>query len=75
MKNGFEKAERVFLSQYATTTTPHLKVIDKSGSCAVALLIVDSYAYTANVGDSRAIMSTKGGKETVDLTSDHKPSE
>jgi serine/threonine protein phosphatase PrpC len=33
--------------------------IDKSGSCAIILLIIDGMAYVANVGDSRAIMSAK----------------
>jgi protein phosphatase 2C family protein 2/3 len=31
--------------------------------------------YIANVGDSRAIMSTNGGHDIVELTNDHKPND
>jgi len=31
--------------------------------------------YVANLGDSRAIMSTNKGKNIKNLTNDHKPSE
>jgi len=30
---------------------------ERSGSCAIALLIIENRCYVANVGDSRAIMS------------------
>lgn len=30
---------------------------DKSGSCAIIILTVETECYVANVGDSRAIMS------------------
>jgi protein phosphatase 2C family protein 2/3 len=47
--------------------------VDNSGSCAIVILIVDDICYSANVGDSRAIMSAKGGREVLDLSMDHKP--
>jgi protein phosphatase 2C family protein 2/3 len=31
--------------------------------------------YIANVGDSRAVMSTDAGKNIIPLTNDHKPNE
>lgn len=45
----------------------------KSGSCALAVLIVGDIAYVANTGDSRAIMCVNGGKNYIQLTDDHKP--
>jgi len=48
-------------------------MLDRSGSCAIVLLIVDDVCYCVNVGDSRAIMSAAGGKYLVSLSLDHKP--
>jgi protein phosphatase 2C family protein 2/3 len=48
---------------------------DKSGSCAIACLLTDTHVYCANVGDSRAFMSTDKLLEIVELSNDHKPSE
>jgi protein phosphatase 2C family protein 2/3 len=45
----------------------------KSGSCAVAVLIVGDIAFVANTGDSRAVMCVNGGKNFVQITDDHKP--
>lgn len=47
--------------------------VQKSGSCAVAVLIVGDIAYVANTGDSRAIMCVNGGKNFIQITNDHKP--
>ena len=44
-----------------------------SGSCAVSVCVTTSSIYTINVGDSRAVMSIKNGREVVDLSRDHKP--
>jgi protein phosphatase 2C family protein 2/3 len=34
-----------------------LKIKEKSGSCAIVVMVVDDTVYIANVGDSRAILS------------------
>jgi serine/threonine protein phosphatase PrpC len=51
------------------------KNIDKSGSCALIVLIIDDKIYIGNVGDCRAIGSEQGGKQFYSLTKDHKPEE
>jgi len=48
---------------------------DKSGSCALVLMIVDETLYICNLGDSRAIISQQTGTSTYSLTRDHKPSD
>ena len=49
--------------------------IDKSGSCALIVLLIDDKVYIGNVGDCRAIVSEHGGKAFHSLTKDHKPEE
>ena len=41
----------------------------------ILLLKKDNICYTANVGDSRAIMSSDGGKVIQLMSVDHKPEE
>ena len=48
---------------------------ENSGSCAVVVLIVNTMCYVANVGDSRAILSSDSSSKAVPLTRDHKPSD
>ena len=71
IKLGFSKAEKNYLEKYAIDKNKELK--DKSGSCAVILLLVEDKIYIANVGDSRCLMSTKQGKKFIQITKDHKP--
>ena len=52
---------------------------DFSGSCALTIIIIgnilsrDNICYIANVGDSRAILSSHKGEKYMQLTTDHKP--
>lgn len=46
---------------------------DKSGSTAITVLIVGSACYIANVGDSRALLSSHKGMRIYSLSKDHKP--
>ena len=48
---------------------------DKSGSCAIVVLLVENACYVANVGDSRALMSASGGQKLFVLSRDHRPNE
>ena len=67
---GFEIAEKEFLLR-AESTNP----VDKSGSCAIILLIVGDICYVANLGDSRAVMCSEAGYKIYPLSKDHKPFE
>ena len=71
IKLAFNKAEKNFIENYALDKKKELK--DKSGSCAVVILIVDNKIYIANVGDSRCLLSMENGKKYIEVTKDHKP--
>lgn len=70
LREGVLKAESEFLKK---CLDPKGDLIEKSGSCALILLVVNETCYIANVGDSRAILSKNGGKQAISLTNDHKP--
>lgn len=72
IRRGFEKTEESFKSEVYTPGEP-LK--DKSGSCAIVILIVGQNCYVGNVGDSRAILSSHSGLKLHALSRDHKPSD
>lgn len=67
---GFAQAESAFF-EFSKNQSPR----DKSGSCAVVVLIVADVCYVANLGDSRAIMSGENGSKVYPLTKDHKPND
>jgi len=69
LKNGCRAGETEFMKRNLTT------VRDRSGSCAVILLVTPHKVYCANVGDSRAIMSRNFGQQKTSISEDHKPSE
>ena len=69
IKYGFEQADKIFLEKSVKDD----KIVDKSGSCALILLIVENKIYVANVGDSRCLISMKNGLIRKDVTRDHKP--
>jgi serine/threonine protein phosphatase PrpC len=49
--------------------------IERSGTCATTMLVIDDTCYIANTGDSRAIMSVNGGQQVITLSNDHKPTD
>ena len=71
IKLGFQKAEKDFINNYALNDKK--EIIDRSGSCAVIILIIDKKVYIANVGDSRCLLSMENGKKFIEVTKDHKP--
>mmetsp|Transcript_16666 Transcript_16666/g.29969 ORF Transcript_16666/g.29969 Transcript_16666/m.29969 type:complete len:399 (+) Transcript_16666:167-1363(+) len=70
---GFRAAELAFAKFSAAKGGDQLR--DRSGSCAIVVLIVEDICYVANVGDSRAVMSGNYGTRTIPLSKDHKPNE
>ena len=71
IKLGFQKAEEDFINNYSLNEKK--EIIDRSGSCAVIILIVDKKIYVANLGDSRCLLSMENGKKLIEVTKDHKP--
>jgi len=72
LREGFETVERGFIEESLNQPGG---THDKSGSCALVLLIVDDTLYICNLGDSRAVMSQQSGNSVYALTRDHKPSD
>jgi protein phosphatase 2C family protein 2/3 len=67
---GFRQAEAQFMA-----TARGSDGIDRSGSCALVVLIVGDLCFVANLGDSRGLLSGQGGKKLYLLSKDHKPEE
>ena len=51
------------------------KLLDKSGSCAVSVLMMDEFCFVINLGDSRALYSFDSGNQLMQVTRDHKPND
>ena len=48
---------------------------DKSGSCAVSILIIDEWCFVTNLGDSRGLYSLDSGNQLFQITRDQKPND
>jgi protein phosphatase 2C family protein 2/3 len=59
---GFKQAEEEFLKMcQGRDERGNPIVVDRSGSCAIVILIVGEMCFSANVGDSRAVISINSG--------------
>eukprot|EP00743_Colponemidia_sp_Colp-15_P003035 GILK01003281.1.p1 GENE.GILK01003281.1~~GILK01003281.1.p1 ORF type:complete len:410 (-),score=81.21 GILK01003281.1:382-1611(-) len=72
--DGFDKTETDFMrtARVVNSDTGSVR-IDKSGSCALVVLIVDTHVFVANLGDSKAILSIDHGQSVCEKSRDHKP--
>ena len=74
IKVGFAKAEEAWIRDHAVGVVNGEEVIvNRSGSCAIVVVIVEEMCYVANVGDSRAVLSGDEGSRVFALSRDHKP--
>ena len=73
IKEAFINAERIFLERAINSTKNEL--VDRSGSCALFMLIINNILYAVNLGDSRALYSSESGRTLRQITRDHKPND
>jgi len=73
IRESFKKAEDTFRGIAYDSNMNVLK--DKSGSCALVMLIINNVLYAINLGDSRALYSYDTGKYLYQITRDHKPND
>jgi protein phosphatase 2C family protein 2/3 len=67
IRNGCDAAEQKFMERNKAT------IKDRSGSCAILLLLTEYKVWVANVGDSRAVLASDQGVQQ--LSRDHKPND
>ena len=73
IRESFKKAEDNFCAMAYDAKNNTL--IDKSGSCALVMLIINDILFSINLGDSRALYSYDTGKYLYQITRDHKPND
>ena len=73
INEAFKKAEENFKGMAYDEKNNIL--LDKSGSCALVMLIMNDILYSIFLGDSRALYSYDGGKYLYQITRDHKPND
>ncbi len=74
MTQGFQEAEASFLKETLQSFDQTHK-LERAGSCALSALFVNDDCYIANVGDSRAILSSNEGRLVTALSQDHRPND
>jgi len=73
IKEAFEEADKDFIENVLIESEEGK--YDRSGSCAILMILVDDTCYICNVGDSRAVSSQNYGNIARALSRDHKPSD
>ena len=73
VKEAFINAENAFMQKAIDHNRNAL--VDRSGSCACVMLIINDILYAINLGDSRALLSIDSGKTLRQITRDHKPND
>ena len=71
--DGFTRAEQEFES--IAFDIQKNTLLDKSGSCALSLLIMDDWCFISYLGDSRGLYSFDSGNQLFQITRDHKPND
>ena len=71
INSAYIQAENNFFSMVSEDG----KLNDKSGSCAVSVLIIDEWCFVINLGDSRALYSIDSGNKLMQITRDQKPND
>ena len=73
INESYSKAENEFKS--IVFDSKNGKLLDKSGSCSVTVLIIDEWCFVSYLGDSRGIYSFDSGNQLFQITRDHKPND
>ena len=73
INEAFVKSEKEFES--ISFDSQKKLMLDKSGSCVLALLIIDDNCYISYLGDSRGLYSFDSGTQLFQITRDHKPND
>ena len=71
LRETYLQCEHKFLDLYKPKNL--LMSIEKSGSCALCILVIGKKIYSANAGDSRALYSEHGSKNVYQISYEHKP--
>ena len=71
INESYLKAEEEFKA--IALDTINNKLLDKSGSCSISILIIDDLFFVTYLGDSRALYSYDSGNQFLQISRDHKP--
>ena len=73
INESYSKAENEF--KHIAFDSKNGKLLDKSGSCSLTILIIDEWCFITYLGDSRGLYSFDSGKQLFQITRDHKPND